>query len=77
MYVDEAVARAAGHRSLPVPPTFFCLEMECADPYDWFDELGIPLGDVLHGRQSFTCHRITYAGETLTFSGEVTDIYEK
>ena len=78
IYSDEQAARAAGHRSLPVPPTFlFCLEMERADPYDWFHELGIPLGNVLHGEQSFTYHRTAYAGETLTFSAELLDIYEK
>lgn len=78
IYSDEAAARAAGHPSLPVPPTFFfCLEMERADPYDWFDELGIPLGQVLHGEQAFTYHRTAYAGETLTFRAELIDIYEK
>ena len=78
IYRDEQAARAAGHPSLPAPPTFFfCLEMERADPYDWFHELGIPLGQVLHGEQSFTYHRTAYAGETLTFSAELLDIYEK
>ena len=78
IYFDEQAARAAGHASLPVPPTFFfCLEMERADPYDWFHELGMPLGQVLHGEQSFTYHRTAYAGETLTFSAELLDIYEK
>ena len=78
IYFDEQAARAAGHVSLPVPPTFFfCLEMERADPYDWFHELGMPLGRVLHGEQSFTYHRTAYAGETLTFSAELLDIYEK
>ena len=78
VYSDEAAARAAGYRSLPVPPTFyFCLEMERADPYDWFSELGIPLGKVLHGEQAFTYHRVACAGDVLTFSGEVVDIYHK
>ena len=78
IYFDEQAARAAGHASLPVPPTFFfCLEMERADPYDWFHELGMPLGRVLHGEQSFTYHRTAYAGEILTFSAELLDIYEK
>ena len=78
IYRDEQAARAAGHPSLPAPPTFlFCLEMERADPYDWFHELGIPLGQVLHGEQSFTYHRTAHAGETLTFSAELLDIYEK
>lgn len=78
LYSDESVARAAGYRSLPVPPTFlFCLEMERPDPYDWFHDLGIPLGWVLHGEQAFVYHETACAGDTLHFAGEVTDIYDK
>jgi hypothetical protein len=78
VYSDEAAARAAGFRSLPVPPTFlFCLEMERPDPYDWFGPLGIPLPQVLHGEQAFVYHRIACAGDVLTFAGEVTDLYTK
>lgn len=78
VYVDEAAAHAAGFRSLPVPPTFlFCLEMERPDPYDWFDALGIPLGKVLHGEQSFVYHRTACAGDVLTFAAVVTDVYDK
>lgn len=78
VYTDEAAARAAGFRSLPVPPTFlFCLEMERPDPYDWFDELGIPLGRVLHGEQAFRYHAVPCAGDVLTFAAEVTDVYDK
>lgn len=75
IYFDEALARAAGYRSLPVPPTFFfCLEMERPDPYDWFEALAIPLGQTLHGEQAFTYHRTACAGEVLTFDAEVIDI---
>ncbi|MGR8921498.1 MAG: MaoC family dehydratase N-terminal domain-containing protein [Gammaproteobacteria bacterium] len=78
VYTDEAAAREAGYRSLPVPPTFFfCLEMERADPYDWFAALEIPLPRVLHGEQSFTYHRTACAGDVLSFSGEVVDVYAK
>ncbi|MCB1153050.1 MaoC family dehydratase N-terminal domain-containing protein [bacterium] len=78
VYHDEAAARAAGHRALPVPPTFlFCLEMERDDPYDWFTELGIPLGRVLHGGQAFTYHAPAYAGDTLRFESEVTAVWHK
>lgn len=63
VYLDERAARAAGHASLPVPPTFlFCLEMERDDPYDRFATLGIPLGRVLHGEQRFVYHRIAADG---------------
>ena len=78
VYSDEDAARAAGFRSLPVPPTFlFCLEMERPDPYDWFKALGIPLGKALHGGQLFTYRQIACAGDVLTFNSVVTDVYEK
>ena len=78
IYNDETAAKAAGYSSLPVPPTFFfCLEMERADPYDWFRDLDLPLGHVLHGTQAFTYHRTACAGDVLTIDGEVTDIYDK
>ncbi len=78
IYRDEQAARAAGYRSLPVPPTFlFCLEMERDDPYDWFAALKLPLGKVLHGEQAFRYHATACAGDVLRFSGEVIDIYHK
>ena len=78
VYFDEAAASAAGHRSLPVPPTFyFCLEMERQDPYDWFSELKLPLGKVLHAEQKFSYHQTAYAGDTVRFHGEVVDVYHK
>ena len=78
IYSDETAARAAGHPSLPVPPTFlFCLEMERPNPYGWFDDVGIPLPKVLHGEQAFTYHRLAYAGDVLTFDSRITDIYAK
>ena len=78
VYVDEQAARAAGHRSLPVMPTFFfCLEMEQSDPYAWFKALDIPMSNALHAEQKFKYHQMAYAGDVLSFSAEVTDIYDK
>ena len=78
VYTDEAAARAAGHASLPVPPTFlFCLEMETPDPYDWFARVGLELPRVLHGEQQFSYHAMAYAGDTLRFESRITDIYDK
>jgi acyl dehydratase len=78
VYCDESAARAAGHPSLPVPPTFlFCLEMDRPDPYGWFEDVGIPLPKVLHAEQQFTYHRMAYAGDHLTYHSEITDIYDK
>jgi len=78
IYSDETAARAAGHRSILMPPTFlFCLEMEHPDPYGWFRAMQIPQAHALHGEQAFRYHRPAYAGDVMTFNSEIVDIYDK
>lgn len=78
LYVDADAARAAGYRDLPLPPTFlFCLEMDAPNPAEVRDLLGIDLGKVLHGEQSFTYHQMAFAGDRLSFQGQIADIYDK
>ncbi len=75
VYADVGVARAAGHRDLPVPPSFyFSLELERPDPFGWLAALGIDLRRVLHGEQSFTYHAMAYAGDTLTLRSRIVDV---
>ncbi|CAD6547396.1 hypothetical protein LMG27952_04567 [Paraburkholderia hiiakae] len=77
VYFDESAARDAGHPGLPLPPTFlFSLEFEQPDT-SWRDEIGIELPRILHGEQSFTYHRLAYAGDVLLFESRLADIYEK
>ena len=78
VYRDEAAARAAGHPSLPVPPTFlFCLEMESPNPGAIRELLGMDYRRILHGEQGFTYHAMAHAGDTLTFQQRIEDIYDK
>jgi len=78
VYSDEAAARAAGHPTLPVPPTFlFCLEMEAPDPGALRKLLDMPVPKILHGEQRFVYHAMAYAGDTLTFEQRIADIYNK
>ncbi|WP_144113404.1 MaoC family dehydratase N-terminal domain-containing protein [Paraburkholderia sp. BCC1886] len=77
IYFDEAAARDAGHPNLPLPPTFlFSLELEQPDKR-WRDEIGIQVARILHGEQSFTYHRLAYAGDVLRFECRIADIYDK
>ena len=77
-YIDDEAARAAGHPGLPVPPTFlFCLEMESPNPAAIRDMLGLDYKRLLHGEQGFSYHAMAYAGDTLTFSQRIEDIYDK
>jgi hypothetical protein len=78
VYLDDAAARAAGHRSIPVPPTFlFCMEMESPNPLEIYERLGIDFSTVLHGEQEFVYHQLAYAGDRLHFSPKIVDTYEK
>ena len=78
VYSDVEAARGAGHPDIPVPPTFlFAIELEAPDPFVWAGQLGIDLKYVLHGEQRFDYHRMAYAGERLTASSTITDVYSK
>ncbi|KXF50708.1 acyl dehydratase [Rhodococcus sp. SC4] len=78
VYTDVEAARGAGHRDLPVPPTFLlCLDSERPNPTALVDSLGIDQRTILHGEQGFEYLRPAYAGDTLTFTGQVSDVYSK
>ncbi len=79
LYLDQPFARAQGHRGLLVPPTYlFCLEMHGqSEPLSWLKDIGVDLLHILHGGQSFEYKEMAYAGDTLMFTGTITDIYEK
>ncbi|MNR05382.1 hypothetical protein D3C85_1214120 [compost metagenome] len=78
IYTDEAAAKAAGYKSLPVPPTFLmCLQGEGVDLVEQLNVFGFDLGRILHAEQSFVYHRPAVAGDVLTFDTRVADVYEK
>lgn len=80
VYTDESAAREAGHRSLPVPPTFLmCLNSDvmAASGIDRMTVLKLDLGRILHAEQAFDYHRMAYAGDTLEFDTKVSDVYDK
>ncbi len=78
VYRDVDAARAAGHRDLPVPPTFFfSMSMETDRPFGYLEALGVDLRFVLHGEQSFDYHAMAYAGDELVLQDRITDVYDK
>jgi acyl dehydratase len=78
VYTDEAAARAAGYKALPAPPTFaFCLEMETNSLWDNIAAMGVPVGKILHGSQTFKYHASICAGDRVTFQTKVSDVYDK
>ena len=82
MYFDDAAARAAGHRAIPMPPTYlFSLQMshpaKRGDLFDKENGLGVEMSRILHGEQAFTYHRPIYAGDRITITTTTEDIYAK
>jgi acyl dehydratase len=78
LYTDVDGAKAAGHADLPAPPTFlFSIELENPDQFRWIADQGIDPRFVLHGEQSFTYHAIAHAGDTLTATPRIVDVYSK
>ncbi|MDF1822178.1 MAG: MaoC family dehydratase N-terminal domain-containing protein [Alcanivoracaceae bacterium] len=77
-YLDEQAARAAGYRSLPVPPTFLMgADLDAGTLTTLLDTLGVPIERILHGEQSFTYHAPVCAGDVLSVESKVSDIYSK
>ena len=78
VYFDETAARAAGHPALPAPPTFlFCLGTMAPDEENVLQKLGVDIGRVLHGEQQFTYLKPIYAGDAITLTTRISDIYDK
>lgn len=78
VYTDVEAARAAGHRDLPVPPSFlFSLELEAPNPFGYLGGLGIDLRQILHAEQAFEYRALLYAGDMVLLRSELTDCYSK
>lgn len=78
VYTDEAVARDAGYAALPAPPTFaFSLGLLAPAQGGSLSEMGINIGNVLHGEQSFDYRVPILAGDTIRLKSRIADIYEK
>jgi Uncharacterized conserved protein len=74
--------RLPGIQPLPAPPTFgFILNAlsrdKAVEGANVTEVLGINIGHVLHGEQGFEYFRPLYAGDTVTLTTRVIDIYEK
>jgi acyl dehydratase len=77
-YLDDAAARASGHRALPAPPTFvLCLDLAVPDPFIWMTNMGVNIAQVLHGGERFRYFAPVFAGDRLTFSSRIADILQK
>ena len=80
VFFDEAAARAAGYRSVPIPPTYvFCLKHAVSSPDGVLRSLGVEgeSGKLLHAEQSFEYVTPICTGDRISFRERVADVYEK
>jgi acyl dehydratase len=78
VYTDESAAHDAGYADLPAPPTFlFAAELDSGAMFGLLEMLGVPAQKVLHGEQSFEYLGPMVAGDTVTVSSRIKDIYDK
>jgi hypothetical protein len=79
IYFDLDAAKRAGHRDLPVPPTFLSnsLELELPNPLAWLSDLGGDLTKTTHAEQAFTYHALAYATDHLVLHRRIVDVYTK
>lgn len=85
VYLDEAYARTTRHGAVVAPP-LFCQTMTYDDvspdllPSDGSPaELDVPLPArrTVGGSSDYTVHRLVRAGETITVTSRITDIYTR
>jgi acyl dehydratase len=78
VYTDEAAARDAGYANIPAPPTFlFAAELDSGALFRLLDQMGVPVQRMLHGEQHFEYFGQVVAGDSVTVTSKIKDIYEK
>lgn len=78
IYTDETAACDAGYKTIPAPPTFpFSLDMDGPDLLPVLELLNMDIPRILHGTQEFDYSGIIYAGDTISVSSKIKDIYDK
>jgi acyl dehydratase len=77
MYGDVELARAAGHRDVPAPPTFGSVPSLLMGQGPRTDpEVGLDFGRVVHGEQRIELTRPIYAGDVLRGMITIADVRE-
>ena len=79
LYVDPEAARRGPFGAIVAPPTYpiAFMAQALAGGADVFLELGLDFMTLVHGEQEFEYTRPIEAGETLTLTGRIADLYEK
>lgn len=78
IYFELESARQAGYADLPVPPTFlFGAELDSGAMFGRLNAMEVPLEKILHGEQKFEYFAPVVAGETVTLTSRISNVYDK
>jgi acyl dehydratase len=78
IYADEAAAKAAGYKAVPVPPTFLqAITNDDPEKGGLLRLLNVDIGLILHGEQHYDYYAPVYVGDKITCQQKVTDMYDK
>src|SRR5229473_1443925 len=78
IYADEAAAKAAGYRAVPVPPTFLqAITNDDPERGGLLRLLNVDIGLILHGEQHYDYYAPVFVGDRITCQAKVTDMYDK
>ena len=78
VYFDEDAAAAAGYPAIPAPPTYTTVLASAVPPQGVnLLAMGVDLRRILHGEQSYSHHCMIFAGDTITLTTRISDIYDK
>ncbi|MGD9980115.1 MAG: MaoC family dehydratase N-terminal domain-containing protein [Hyphomonadaceae bacterium] len=79
IYQDEEIARNAGYRAIPTPPTYASVLANLAPSTTdlVLGVLGADLGRMLHGEQGFTQFRPIFVGDRIRLRQRIADIHDK
>lgn len=79
LYLDDDAAKRGPFGAIVAPPTYpiAFMAQSMAGAASSFDELGLNFMTLVHGEQEFDYERPVKAGETLTLTARIHDVYEK
>ena len=78
IYEDEAAAKAAGDKAVPVPPTFLqAITNDDPEKGGLLRLLNVDIGLILHGEQHYDYLAPVFVGDKVTCQQKIVDIYDK
>ena len=78
IHLDHEAARAAGHRDVVAPPMYAVVYSAAAIVAPMFDpDVGIDFARLVHGGQEFEWEELVVAGDEITTTVSVKEVFEK